>query len=71
MVLLGLICTVAVTTTAILAGGGFRHDRHLAFDTDNNSPLSNLYVTILQRLGMDIETFASSTGTLRGLDGGG
>ena len=27
-------------------------------------PLSNLYVTMLQKLGMETETFADSTGTL-------
>jgi hypothetical protein len=52
----------------ILAGGGFRHGQHLAFDAHNNYPLSNLYVTVLQRLGIAVEQFASSTGTLSGLD---
>jgi hypothetical protein len=52
----------------ILAGGGFRHGQHLAFDTNNNYPLANLYVTVLQRLGIEVEQFASSTGTLTGLD---
>jgi hypothetical protein len=27
-------------------------------------PLSNLYVTMLQKLGVETETFADSTGTL-------
>ena len=52
----------------ILAGGGFRHGQHLAFDQDNNQPLANLYVSMLQQLGIEIETFASSTGTLPGLE---
>lgn len=52
----------------ILAGGGFRHGQHLAFDQDNNVPLANLYVSMLQRLGLSIDNFASSTGTLRGLE---
>ena len=52
----------------ILAGGGFRHGRHLAFDQDNNTPLANLHVTMLQRLGLPVDRFASSTGTLNGLD---
>ena len=52
----------------ILAGGGFRHGQHLAFDATNNYPLPNLFVTMLQRLGLDIDRFATSTGTMRGLE---
>ena len=51
----------------ILAGGGFRHGQHLAFDTANNTPLANLYVSMLQNLGVEADRFATSTGTLRGL----
>lgn len=52
----------------ILAGGGFKHGQHLAFDSDNNYPLANLYVTMLQRLGLEIDAFSSSTGTMTGLE---
>jgi hypothetical protein len=52
----------------ILAGGGYRHPGLLAFDEQNNEPLANLYVTMLQRLGIESDSFGSSTGTLRGLD---
>ncbi len=52
----------------ILAGGGFRHGQHLAFDRTNNHPLPNLYVTMLQRLGIEADSFASSTGTIPGLE---
>ncbi len=52
----------------LLAGGGFRHGRHLQFDHENNTPLSNLYVTMLQRLGIETGEFGSSSGTLTGLD---
>ncbi len=52
----------------LLAGGGFRHGQHLAFDTQNNYPLSNLYVSMLQRLGIETDRFATSTGTFRGLE---
>ncbi len=51
----------------ILAGGGFRHGQHLSFDTVNNTPLANLYVSMLQGLGVEADKFATSTGTLRGL----
>ena len=52
----------------LLAGGGFRHGSHLAFDPANPPPLSNLYVSMLQRLGIEADRFGSSTGTLRGLE---
>ncbi|EMI22811.1 secreted protein containing DUF1552 [Rhodopirellula maiorica SM1] len=51
----------------LLAGGGFRHGQHLAFDRKNNYPLPNLYVSMLQNLGMEIDQFATSTGTMNGL----
>lgn len=46
----------------LVAGGGFRHGRHIAFDPKKNPPLSNLYVQYLQRLGAEVETFGSSSG---------
>ena len=52
----------------LLAGGGFRHGQHLAFDPQNPPPLCNLYVSMLQRLGVETDRFSSSTGTLTGLD---
>jgi hypothetical protein len=52
----------------ILAGGGFRHGQHLAFDRQRNYPLPNLFVSMLQRMGIEEEKFASATGTMRGLE---
>ncbi|MEQ9407567.1 MAG: DUF1552 domain-containing protein [Fuerstiella sp.] len=52
----------------LLAGGGFRHGRHLAFDRQNNYPLPKLFVSMLQRLGMETETFGTGTGTMSGLE---
>ncbi len=52
----------------LLAGGGFKHGQHLAFDRERNYPLPNLYVSMLQRMGIEAEKFASSTGTMRGLE---
>jgi hypothetical protein len=56
------------TNLPILAGGGFRHGQHIAFRRDNNTPLCNLFVTMLQRLGVEAEAFASGTSTLTGLE---
>jgi hypothetical protein len=52
----------------LLAGGGFKHGQHLAFDRANNTPLCNLYVSMLQRLGLEVSSFGSSKGTLKGLE---
>lgn len=52
----------------LLAGGGFKHGQHLAFDEDNHPPLCNLYVSMLQRMGIEADAFGSSTGTLTGLE---
>jgi len=51
----------------LVAGGGFRHGEHLAFDPQNPPPLCNLYVSMLQRLGLPVDKFGTSTGTLPGL----
>jgi hypothetical protein len=52
----------------IFAGGGFKHGQHLAFDKQHNYPLPNLFVSMLQRAGLETDKFASSTGTMRGLE---
>ncbi|QEG00799.1 hypothetical protein Mal15_48710 [Stieleria maiorica] len=52
----------------LLAGGGFRHGQHLAFDRNNNYPLPNLFVSMLQRLGMETDRFGTGHGTMTGLD---
>jgi hypothetical protein len=59
---------VTTNLPVIFAGGGFRHGQHLAFDTTRNYPLPNLFVSILQRLGIEEERFASGTTTMRGLE---
>ena len=51
----------------VLAGGGFRHGQHLAFDRLNNTPLANVFVSLLQRMDLDIDAFGTSTGTMTGL----
>ena len=52
----------------LLAGGGFKHGQHLAFDPKNNYPLPNLFVSMLQRMSIETDKFATSTGTMRGLE---
>ncbi|MBL9153798.1 MAG: DUF1552 domain-containing protein [Verrucomicrobiales bacterium] len=57
-----------VNLPTLLAGGGFRHGQHLAFDAKNNYPLTNLFVSLLQRLGIETDTFSTGTGPMRGLE---
>jgi hypothetical protein len=47
-----------------LAGGDFKHGRYIAHDRHDNTPLSNLFVTMLQDMGIETDKFATSTGTL-------
>ena len=59
---------VTTNLPVIFAGGGFKHGQHLAFDTLHNYPLPNLFVSMLQRMGLETDKFASATGTMRGLE---
>jgi hypothetical protein len=59
---------VTTNLPAIFAGGGYRHGQHLAFNTQHNYPLPNLFVSMLQRFGLETDKFASATGTMRGLE---
>jgi hypothetical protein len=54
----------------ILAGGGFRHGEHKVYPVEDRRrvPLCNLYLSMLQRFGVATDSFATSTGTLTGLD---
>ncbi len=51
---------------ALVAGGGFKHGQHHTFPKqgNNGTPLSNLYVTLLQQFGIETDQFASSNGNL-------
>lgn len=51
----------------LLTGGGFKHGQHRAFDENKNLPLCNLFVSMLQQMGIEADKFGSSTGTLTGL----
>ncbi len=58
---------VTTNLPVLLAGGGFKHAGHLAFSRERNFPLPNLFVSMLQKLGLETDRFATSTGTMRGL----
>jgi hypothetical protein len=59
---------VTTNLPVLFAGGGFKHGQHLAFDRDWNYPLPNLFVSVLHRLGIEENRFASGTTTMRGLE---
>jgi hypothetical protein len=59
---------ITTNMPVVLAGGGFRHGQHLAFDTERNYPLTNVFVSMLRRMGIEADHFSSSTGTMRGLE---
>ena len=51
----------------LLAGGGFKHGQHLRYEK-GTTLASNLFVSLLQRFGVETDQFNLSTGTLNGLE---
>ena len=52
----------------LLAGGsqlGLIHNQYLRFS--EKTPMSNLFVSMMQAVGLEVDQFADSTGTLSGL----
>ena len=56
----------------LLAGGGFRHGQHMSFFRDDQqrvaSPAGNLFVSMLQRFGVEEDRFGTAGSTLMGLE---
>lgn len=54
----------------LLAGGGFKHGEHKQYPRESRRrvPLCNLYVSMLQRFGVETDQFSTGTSTLSGLD---
>jgi len=48
----------------LLAGGGYKHQGHVVRDPKNNTPLSNLFVRMLQQIGIEADRFGASEGVL-------
>jgi hypothetical protein len=51
----------------LVAGGGYRHRGYVAHDEQDNTPLSNLFVPLAQRMGLEIDRFGTSSAA--GLEG--
>jgi hypothetical protein len=54
----------------VLAGGGFRHGEHKLYPQEDRKrvPLCNLYLSLLQKFGVEVDAFSTSSGTLSGLE---
>ncbi len=54
----------------VLAGGGFKHGehKHYARRGRRSIPLCNLFLSMLQNFGLEIDRFNTSSGTLTGLE---
>ena len=48
----------------LMAGGGYQHGRYIAYDKDDNTPLCNLFVSMLNRMDIETDSFATSSGEL-------
>ena len=48
----------------IVAGGGYKHGKYVAHDRKNNKPLCNLFVNLLNNVGVETDSFATSDGTV-------
>ncbi len=58
---------ITTNLPVILAGGSFRHGQHLEFDPKNNRPLADLFVSMMQEMGIEEDAFATGKSTLTGL----
>jgi len=47
-----------------LAGGGFKHAGHVAYDRKDNKQMSNLFVRMMQQMGLEVDRFGNSSGGL-------
>ncbi|WP_437202781.1 DUF1552 domain-containing protein [Planctomicrobium sp. SH664] len=52
----------------LLAGGGFKHGQHLAFNKTSNYALPKLFVSVLQQNGLETDQFSTTKGTMTGLE---
>ena len=48
----------------LVAGGDFAHGSHMAHDEKHNAPLCNLYLSLIQQMGVETDQFGQSTSTL-------
>jgi len=49
----------------VVAGGDYQHGQHIAYDAKANTPLSNLFVSMMQKMNLPVDRFGSSSGSLQ------
>ena len=47
-----------------LVGGNYQHGRYIAHNQAQNTPLSNIVVSMLNNIGVETDAFATSNGQL-------
>ena len=48
----------------IMAGGDYKHGQHITYNKHDNTPLSNLFVSMMQEMKIPVENFGTSNGVL-------
>ena len=48
----------------LVAGGPFPHGQHIVHEGDEDAPLSNLFLTLLRAMGLEIDAFGHSTSAI-------
>ncbi|MDA8634708.1 DUF1552 domain-containing protein, partial [Verrucomicrobiales bacterium] len=48
----------------LLAGGGMNHGSYSSHDSGDNTPLGNLFVRMLKEIGIETDSFSTSSGLL-------
>jgi hypothetical protein len=49
----------------LVAGGGFAHGKHIANKQEQDAPLSDLFITLLQSMGLEMDAFGQGSKALR------
>ena len=49
----------------LVAGGGFAHGKHIANKQEQDAPLSDLFITLLQSMGLELDAFGQGSNALR------
>jgi hypothetical protein len=58
----------ATNLPLVLAGGTFRHGRHLAFDPKSNGPFAGVFLSLAEHMGVRLDSFSYATAPLKGLE---
>ena len=49
----------------LVAGGGFTHGKHIANNQEQDAPLSDLFITLLQSMGLNVDAFGQGSKAMR------